>query len=81
MSGQGSPGLCNYCQEQIEPNAAFVNIGPTDWNDPEQPTSRSFVPQGTEIHGWSPFVVAHPDCYAAEEGPDELLRLVEASRP
>jgi hypothetical protein len=52
----------------VQPDAAFVNIGPTDWNDPSKPRSTRFVPQGTDIHGWSPFVVAHPACFALTEG-------------
>lgn len=57
--------------------APFVNIGPTDWNDPSKPRSMRFVPQGAEILGWTPFEIAHPECFANESGEDLLRDLIE----
>lgn len=79
MTGQGSPGRCHLCGEDVQADAAFVNIGPTDWNDPAKPKSKWYVAEGTDIHGWTPFVVAHPDCFARDEGDEELRRLIEAA--
>lgn len=69
--------MCSLRGQLIAPNSAFVNIGPTNWNDPSQPKSKRYVPEDTDIHGWSPFVVAHPDCFAQDEG-DEALRVLIA---
>jgi hypothetical protein len=27
-----------------------------------------WVPVGDDIHGWTPFVLAHPICFGREEG-------------
>ncbi len=69
--------MCHICEQEIPPDAAFVNIGPTDWNDPTRPKSMRYVPAGTDIHGWTPFVVAHPACFAEQEGSDVLSILIE----
>lgn len=79
MTGQGSPGVCHLCGQAVLPDAAFVNIGPTDWNDPSKARSTHFVPEGTDIHGWSPFVVAHPDCFARTDGQEALDGLMRAT--
>lgn len=76
--GQGSPGVCHVCGRAIAPDGAFVHIGPTDWTDPSKPKTKRFVAEGTDIHGWTPFVVAHPECFAHEEG-DEVLRALIAA--
>jgi hypothetical protein len=57
-----------------------VNIGPTDWNDPDKPKSKRYVPEGTDIHGWTPFVVAHPECFARDEGVEVLRGLIDAAQ-
>lgn len=72
MSGQGSPGICGICGHPVEPEAAFVNIGPTDWTDPSKPKTRQWIPAGSEIHGWSPFVVEHPACFVSVNGQEAL---------
>jgi hypothetical protein len=77
--GHGSPGVRHVCGREVEPDAAFVNIGPTDWNDPSKPRATRLVPPGTDIHGWSPFVAAHPDCFAQTEDQGALAALRAAS--
>jgi hypothetical protein len=72
VGGQGSPGVCDICGRPVEPDTAFVNIGATDWTDPSIPRFQRFVPAGSEIHGWSPFVVEHPECFSHVNGPDAL---------
>jgi len=72
-------GPCSICGEEISFGAAFINVGSTDWHDPEKPKSARWVPIDEDIHGWSPFVSEHPACYAHQEGLDELLRLVDES--
>ena len=59
--------------------ASFVNVGPTDWNDPARPKSEKWVPVDEDIHGWSPFVVVHPVCYAKQHGVHRLVELVDES--
>ena len=79
VSGQGSPGMCDICGQPVEANAAFVDIGPTDWTDPSAPKSRRWVPRGTDVHGWSPFVVEHPKCFVEVNGPEALDSLMASS--
>ncbi len=52
---------------------------PTDRNDPERPTKKRFVREGTDIHGWTQFVVAHPACFAQLEGGAALHALIESA--
>jgi hypothetical protein len=56
-------GICDLCGQAVRPGEGFVNIGPTDWTDPSKPRSQQWVAPGTDIHGWSPFVVEHPGCF------------------
>lgn len=77
VSGQGSPGICDICGRAVEANGAFVNIGPTDWSDPSKPKSRRWVPAGTDIHGWTPFVGEHPPCFAEVNGQDAPHRQID----
>jgi hypothetical protein len=79
VSGQGSVGPCSVCGAEIEADAAFVNIGPTDPHDPDRPKSTRYVCPGTDIHGWTPFVVAHPSCFAQVEGSAALHTLIESA--
>ena len=81
MSGQGSVGPCALCGRIVEANGAFVNVGPTNWNDPEAPKARRWVAPHTEIHGWTPFVVTPPECFAREEGAEALEALIAAALP
>lgn len=73
---QGSPGICHVYGRGIQPDTAFVNVGPTDWNDSSKPQAARFVRERTDIHGWTPFVVAHPECFAQTEGQDALDALL-----
>lgn len=75
MSGQGSAAICDICGRPIEADAGFVNIGPTVWTDPSKPKSRRWVPPGSDIHGWTPFVVEHPTCFVAVNGQEALDHL------
>ena len=70
---------CSICGKVIELGESFINVGPTDWNEPGRPKPERFVPVDEDIHGWSPFVTMHPWCYAQQEGIDKLLRLVDES--
>jgi hypothetical protein len=80
MGGQGSPGICHVCGRPVAPGEAFVSIGPTDWNDPSKPKFKRWVPAEEEIHGWTPFVVAHAGCFARDEGSDALNALIDEAR-
>ncbi len=75
----GGLGPCSICGRDIALGAAFVNVGPTDWNDPDRPKSERYVPVDEDIHGWSPFVTIHPACFAQDRGLDHLLSLVDES--
>ncbi len=68
VSGYASPGVCDICGQPIEACAAFVNIGPTDRTDPSRPRTRRWVPARTDIHGWTPFALDHPHCFAEVNG-------------
>ena len=81
VTGQGSVGPCALCGLTIEASSAFVNIDPTNWNDPSAPKSKRWVPPDTDIHGWTPFVVTHPECFARDEGADALAALVANAHP
>jgi hypothetical protein len=59
--------------------ASFVDTGPTDHNDPSAPRSVRWVPVDEDIHGWTPFVIAHPACFAREQGVEALVNLVDES--
>jgi hypothetical protein len=72
-------GVCDICGTAIASRSAFVNTGPTDWHDPDKPKRRSWVAADTDIHGWTPFVLTHPVCFANEEGVEALVALVEDS--
>jgi hypothetical protein len=61
-------GVCDICGTAIASRSAFVNTGPTDRDDPDKPKTRSWVAADTEIHGWTPFVLTHPVCFADREG-------------
>jgi hypothetical protein len=72
-------GVCSVCGQQVAVGAAFINIGPTDPHDPDKPKSERWVPVDEDIHGWSPFVIVHPACYARQEGVEKLVGLVDES--
>ena len=72
-------GICSVCGQQVLLGAAFINIGPTDPHDLDEPKSERWVPVDEDIHGWSPFVIVHPTCYARQEGVEKLVGLVDES--
>ncbi len=72
-------GMRSVCGQPVKAGAAFVTIGATEWADPSRPKSEKFVPVEEDIHGWSPFVFAHPACYVAKRGLDTLLELIDES--
>jgi len=68
------------CGKSVAPNAAFASVGPTDWNDPARPKSKRWIPEGTDIHGWTPFTVAHPACFESVEGSTALAALIKGAQ-
>jgi hypothetical protein len=63
------------CGQPIKPYEPFVNSEPTNVRDPSETRRRWLVPAGTDIHGWTPFVVAHPECFAQVHGREALAQL------
>ncbi|MEY2474223.1 MAG: hypothetical protein QOK28_3552 [Actinomycetota bacterium] len=59
--------------------ASFIDTSPTDWNDPTRPKSNRWIPVDEDIHGWTPFVITHPTCFAREFGIETLVALVDDS--
>ena len=74
-----SIGVCHLCGQDVALGSSFIDTGPTDSKEPTRPPSVRWVPVEEEVHGWSPFVIAHPSCYAAENGVDALILLVDES--
>jgi hypothetical protein len=72
-------GVCAVCGESILAMSSFVNTGPSDMNDPGKAPYERWVPVDEDIHGWTPFILKHPACYASERGVQALVRLVDAS--
>ena len=72
-------GVCDVCGQPVAAGSSFINTGPTDWNDPSKPKSQRWVPADEDIHGWSPFVLTHPICFAGETGLAALVALVDES--
>ena len=72
-------GVCSICGKGVPVGESFINTGPTDWNDPNRPPSVAWIPVDTDIHGWTPFVLAHPTCWTGEHSVEELAVLVDES--
>jgi hypothetical protein len=72
-------GVCSVFGQGVLVGEAFIDTGPTDWNDPIKKPSVTWVPVATDIHGWSPFVVAHPACWAREHSIEDLVLHVDES--
>src|SRR6476620_11617641 len=72
-------GVCDLCGQTIPLGSSFINVGPTDRRDPDRPKALRFVPVDEDIHGWTPFVVEHPACFAATHGVVAVLQLVDDS--
>lgn len=72
-------GPCAVCGRPIAAMSSFVDTGPTDPADPDKAPYEKWVPADEDIHGWTPFVLKHPACYASERGVQALVELVDAS--
>ena len=80
MSGEANGadyGVCEHCGRPVGQGTAFVNTGPTDWANPQEPKQVRYVRSGADIHGWTPFVLTHPACWAEEHGSAALQELVD----
>ena len=74
-----SIGTCHVCGLDVAYGSSFVNIGATDWTEPSKEQTSRWVPVNEDIHGWTPFVVAHPVCFARDKGVAALGALVDES--
>jgi len=74
-----SIGKCHICGDEVPLGASFIDTGPTDWADPSAPRQVRWIPVDEDIHGWSPFVIAHPACFVRENGVEALVDLVDES--
>ena len=72
-------GTCYVCGLDVAERSSFVNAGPTDQNDPAKGRARRWVAADEDIHGWTPFLPAHPVCFAQGEGVAALVALVDES--
>lgn len=72
-------GSCHVCGQPVTAGSSFINTGPTDASNASKPNTHRWVPVDEDIHGWSPFVLSHPACFAAENGVSELVALVDDS--
>lgn len=72
-------GVCSICGLTVAAGESFINTGPTDSSDPIKPRSVRWVPVDTDIHGWTPFVLDHPACWAGEHSIHEFIGLVDDS--
>ena len=77
--GVSGLGVCSICGREVPLGASFISIGPSDQIDPSKPRSLRWIPVDEAIHGWSPFVVAHPMCFAEAEGFETVIGLVDES--
>ncbi len=59
--------------------SSFIDTGPNDNQDADKPPYEHWVPVDEDIHGWAPFVLTHPTCYASRRGVQALVDLVNAS--
>jgi len=74
-----SIGPCSSCGQPIEVAASFIDIGPTDFGDPDKPRPVRWVPVDEEIHGWTPFEIQHPRCFAHAVSLERLVVAVDES--
>ena len=74
-----SIGPCSACGKPIAFGASFVNMSPTDYGDRDKPRAARWIPVDEDIHGWSPFEIQHPACFADHAGIERLIALVDES--
>jgi hypothetical protein len=74
-----SIGPCSTCGQPIEVGASFIDIGPTDYSDPDTPRRVRWVPVDEDIHGWTPFEIQHPRCFAQTVSLEQLVAAVDES--
>ena len=74
-----SIGPCSLCGKPIAFGASFVNISPTDYYNQDKPRAAKWIPVDEDIHGWSPFEIQHPACFADQSGIERLIELVDQS--
>lgn len=74
-----SIGKCSVCGKDVNYGESFVDTHPTDSREPWKERQARWVPVDEDIHGWSPFEIAHPACHAREHGVDALVKLVDES--
>jgi len=72
-------GVCAICAREIATGASFVDTGPTDSKEPSKARSVRWIPVDEDIHGWTPFEIAHPGCWASVHGVEALVALVDES--
>jgi hypothetical protein len=72
-------GNCAICSTEIAISASFIDTGPTDSKEPWKPRSVRWVPADEDVHGWTPFEIAHPVCWASVHGVHALVNLVDES--
>ena len=72
-------GPCSFCGTSIPFRASFVDTHPTDSKEPWKPRTSRWVPVDEDVHGWTPFEIAHPACFAREHGVAALVELVDES--
>lgn len=70
-------GVCQFCGKPLPLEISFVESGPTNCVVSSKPRHEKWVPVEEAIHGWEPFVVSHPVCYAKAHGVAALVALVD----
>lgn len=74
-----SIGPCSACGKPIAFGASFIDISPTDQSDRDKPRAARWIPVDEDIHGWSPFEIQHPACFAEHAGIERLIALIDES--
>jgi|GEM_PF-6996098 len=72
-------GICSLCGQGVASGDSFIDTGPTDWSDPTTLPASRWVPVDTDVHGWTPFVITHPVCWAGEHSLEDLAGLADES--
>ncbi len=74
-----SIGKCSVCGLDVNHGESFVDTHATDSKEPWRERQSRWVPVDEDIHGWTPFEMTHPACFAREHGVDALVALVDES--